>query len=759
MKKRNLDTLRLYDWTKTIQDAKNQENMKLRNFSTVFHQEMNKSSMHAIINGNWGEWELTAEGTGQYPIVKCYIENGIYEIYTNKGKSTYDLKNTWIKICLKIEEDQKGTYVIANKEDTLYSINHSFHFDKENTFISTLVENLFITWFKEHRDLLNQYINAYTIQSRTLNDLSLMGWDMSYVTSFSNVNKMIQQQKSYPSNFEQKFEDIMNGIKIQIRGAFDSWEITTGGDGKNVNFICKFSEDSEAYIKGPVEKLVRFSSDAFIKIQLKLQYLKLKENEEKTIEDPTGKGNGYQVNLKVKTDYEENEESPVTIINGEYLNGNNEDLNIFVNFMFKKWFAENINQFQGSFSHFLLEETAKNQSFQWVKPTSVSYGVAEVNDENGKPSLDKSVFSVMSMVENHKNEYPQNSVDARLLQVANSEAAFNIDTPILARRCLEQGLTHMQIGTSEQFEKTKNGLYIYNKEKLQIGTVINNDKKSVPVEIDAKKFNLGIDNNQIILDLEDLRWEHSRGIIGHFNFTQRFNLRLKSGVDKLGKEYRDVLIPEADTDPIIKFTYSIEAWKQHEDFIINMVTAIAFSVAVGFIPFGEIFKKGKNFVKKRFKLGSNNNVFGDIELRPLLSEAGDSISPSPDTTSRVYNNTTYNLRRSENIGGSDWEEVIKQVRDVPREVCDLIWELRMKLLGGLVHRGLRGLNESKSSIAIDIINQMVQENYSQLPTINEFLANCVGPISWPDNSEFQVENAQLQGIYLIGGKLNKESNV
>ncbi|MCY9555735.1 hypothetical protein M5W98_29455, partial [Paenibacillus apiarius] len=57
---------------------------------------------------------------------------------------------------------------------------------------------------------------------------------------------------------------------------------------------------------------------------------------------------------------------------------------------------------------------------------------------------------------------------------------------------------------------------------------------------------------------------------------------------------------------------------------------------------------------------------------------------------------------------------------------------------------------------IGAIQNAQQEHYSLLPTIHEFVANCVGTVNWPDNSEFKIETAQLQGIYLMGGKLNKE---
>lgn len=106
-------------------------------------------------------------------------------------------------------------------------------------------------------------------------------------------------------------------------------------------------------------------------------------------------------------------------------------LNGIVTSMFKEWLNENINKFENIFSYFLLQETAKDENFQWLKPTTAYYGVASV-ENNGNPDLDKSVFSVMAMVENHKNEFPQHTVDARLLHAVNNESAFGIDMPLFS---------------------------------------------------------------------------------------------------------------------------------------------------------------------------------------------------------------------------------------------------------------------------------------------------------------------------------------
>ncbi|WP_170953274.1 TULIP family P47-like protein [Bacillus thuringiensis] len=761
MKKKQLDSLRIYDWVQTTKDVKNQDSKLLRNFSTVFHQEMKDPSMDAKVTGNWGSWELTDEGSGRYPIFKCYIENGTFEVDINHKKTTYDLQHTWIKICLKIEDMQKETYVISEKEDTLYSINHSFLLDQENSMLSSVANHLFVTWLKEHRELLQQQLNTYTIHSRTSDDLSLLGWDTNYVTSFSNVNKTIQQQNLYPSTFEHELivDDDFTSADLLAEGTFQPWEITTGADGQNVNFICKFGENSGMANKKN-NKIYKFNSNAYAKIQLKLQYL----DSSKTIEDPTGEGNGEQVNLMVKTDNDNNGDAPVILISlflSEEIE-KNISLKGFSETIFKEWFNENIEKFEQIFSSFLLNETAKDENFQWLKPTTVSYGVAEAKDENGEPSLDNSVFAVMTMVEKRENKNPTHGVDNRLLQAVKNakdtnDSAFGIDMPLFVEKWLVQGLNIMQVGVPSQFEKTSNGLYIQNKERIPFGRIPNADGDEVDAHIDPKKFRMGITNNQLELDIDNITWKHTRGIIGHVSYRQYFDLKLKSGVDTLGAEYKNVLVPEEVEEAIMTCSYQLEDWYKREKLLVGIATELTLTLLTGyfFSKTSDVFRKafkvisktgiaiGKTMVKITVKLGQLLKKFG----LKFWDEARNIVRQ------RTYSNLAVHPPTTNTISSPGQ---MKRIWSQPRQAWSIFKELEYKMLYIFPIMGIRGVIGTTPTIIWELVDAMNQKEYSKLPSTTKFLAQCVGAIKWPDNGEFQLETGKLQGFYLMGGRLNKK---
>lgn len=429
-------------------------------------------------------------------------------------------------------------------------------------------------------------------------------------------------------------------------------------------------------------------------------------------------------------------------------------LNGIVTSMFKEWLNENINKFENIFSYFLLQETAKDENFQWLKPTTAYYGVASV-ENNGNPDLDKSVFSVMAMVENHKNEFPQHTVDARLLHAVNNESAFGIDMPLFVDKFLTQGLNIMQVGTPDEFEKTNNGLFIQNKNKIKFGNIQVSEDKYEDAWIDPKKFKLDISNNQMVLDIEDLTWQQARGIIGHVNYNQYYTLNLKSGIDKLGKEYKNVLIPTEANDPTLTFTYTLEDWYQREQMIVEIAVGMALSVATGilFSAVSSTFRAASKYIQGLFKKVGNGLVRAVVSLRELMSKVG--VKASQEAINEGLELTARNLSWANSVISLGSEEVIYQVVNQQRTLWSRIWEISWKtalVFSQMVAIAAAGM---VPTMIYKYLEYIAKEEYSKLPTINEFLANCVGAVRWPDNSEFKVETAQLQGIYLMGGRLNK----
>ncbi len=70
------------------------------------------------------------------------------------------------------------------------------------------------------------------------------------------------------------------------------------------------------------------------------------------------------------------------------------------------------------------------------------------------------------------------------------------------------------------------------------------------------------------------------------------------------------------------------------------------------------------------------------------------------------------------------------------------------------------LGSSFGQILIDYINAIENNDYTAIPGINAFMQQCIGAMQWPDkDSELKVTFGKLQGIYLLGGTLEKTINL
>lgn len=93
------------------------------------------------------------------------------------------------------------------------------------------------------------------------------------------MNEFIKKDNLYPKDFHAIHDG--SYIKSSAIGTFDSWEMTTGADGRNIRFKCPIK--SAIYIVQ--NDVFNSSTGDFLLIQVDLTYF----NSKTTINDSTGK--------------------------------------------------------------------------------------------------------------------------------------------------------------------------------------------------------------------------------------------------------------------------------------------------------------------------------------------------------------------------------------------------------------------------------------------------------------------------------------
>ncbi|AIY84033.1 clostridium P-47 family protein [Clostridium baratii str. Sullivan] len=736
-----------YDWKKTILKNK-KENYSINEIvPKTFYKELNGGKVFkSKLNGTWKSWHLTDEAEGPHPILKCTIDDGYLEISTKDSYEKHSLKDVEIKICMTIRPNSDGTYSLY--KDSFYIKNNSLNVSESDLIISHHLDKLILTYFKDNLKPIELFINNSRIQTKTEENLSLLGWDIESAISYTNMNEIIKKDNLYEKKFHQYIKVRRN--EFTIDGTFGPWQMTTGADGQNIRFKCPiesatYTINEDKYIAKP---------DNFIIIQVDLKYFDSKT----TITDPTGLNNGQQFNLKVKTDNTENlnnviiSGSNITDVNDEFYPEDSSSLEL----VFRKWFNENIAKFEQIFSYILLNETAKDPNYQWLKPTQISYGSAsktKITDENTEiPDLDKSVFAAMAMVENHENNSPDHAVDGRLLKNSNSQCAFAISMPEFLEHFLLTGLQATQINPLNTFEVYKENLMITNKEKMNFGKIEANNTQ-VDTIIEKNNFQLSIQNNKIIIEIIDATWQQVKGVTGHFNYRQAYNLTLK----KVNNEYKPIIVE--DGEPILSYMVTEEAWKLKQDAIISGVTSIFTSVLLGAATqYGA--NKFSKFLQSKVKK-SNNKV--SIKLNSSESKyLWDNMDVDPTYLKNVkIKNSKEAWTELDNmsLNGSTSSQNILLMKNTAKPFGQRIKVLGIKLLAGVIASFGYSLGAALPSVLKDIINANINNDFNVLPGVQAFAQECLGAVQWPDNSELKVDFAALQGVYLLRGNLVKNNTL
>ncbi len=741
----NLKPYIIYDWKETIlKNSKDNYSINEIIPKTFSKKICGGRFLNSTLSGNWKSWTLTDEAEGPHPILKCTIDNGYLEIYSNTSSEKHSLKDIEIKICMAIKPNSDGTHSLC--KNSFYIKSNSLKLSEDRLIVSHYLEKLILTWFKDNHKYIELFINRSRIQTRVEGDLSLLGWDIESSVSYKTMNEFIKKDNLYEKKFHQYMEIRRN--EYTIDGEFGPWQMTTGADGQNIRFLCPIKSASykindDVYIAKP---------DNFIIIQVDLKYFDSKT----TIIDPSGLNNGQQLNLKVKTD-STNEINAVILV-GSIITDVNESLypqdDISLEIVFKTWFNTNIQKFTQIFSYILLDETSKISEYQWLKPTQISYGSASVtipdplNPNKEISNLDASTFAAMAMVENHKNDRPNHAVDNRFLESSKTPAAFAISMPEFLKHFLVNSLQAMQIDNLDAFEVSSENLMITNKKRINFGK-IKAQTGQVDALIEPNNFKLAIQNNQVVLDIVDATWQQVEGVTGHFGYRQAYNLILK----KEDNEYKPIL--DESGDFTISYAVTEEAWKTKRDAIITATASIVLGTIIGALSSMASdklckFLKSKYVVNKKkasIKI-SKNNVdeilsMSDVSQAQLVSIRRRNSQTSIDDISLMSSN------------GSTSSGNLSILKNKPRSLGERLQIFGIKLLGGFLTAFGYTFGFTLPDILQQVINSAINNNFEVLPGIQKFAEQCIGPIQWPDNGELKINFAKLQGVYLLGGNLVK----
>jgi hypothetical protein len=582
--------------------------------------------------------------------------------------------------------------------------------------------------------------------------LDLFGWDTTFVISLTRANEAIKARKSSPTTFELTETSRSGAVTAAIKGTWGDWSLTPKGDGQNIVLLCPITSGSFTSLLDPDTSFDL--SKTSVEMEFKLAY---QQQPQITSPDSTAKpGTGVQHNLLLRTETKDPNDPVVSLEASSYQfpNANSPDeAKALCDGIFTSWFKQHLDEFKHVFSIFLVNQTADKGAFQWLKPTGTpGYAIASTGDP------DTSVLAVMAMTENRP--VPSvHAVDPRILRLAGKHAAFVISGPRFVEKWLLQGLLTMRLGTSkDDYDPSNDGLSWQNKAKIQWATFPDKNNQPVAAWIDKGNFRLSLERDEIVFSFTDLTWLADDGLTAHVNYTDFLSLSLKSGTDNQGKPYKNVVTLEraAGRTPALAMTTTVSEARTIASLVTNVVLSLIGAIAGGLT--GGLFDAAAEGVGEALSTGLEaaeeggadvitidvSDVLGDVLSKTDSGQLVEEADAALDESVADLNDAEEGAQQGEapaTIGA----KIVGKLQTFGRNILSNKWKLIGGMIGGVLGAGL-------GSVPM-ILTALEQAHFSDVPNLEEFAANCVESVHWPDAGGFALTSAALSGAAVLGGDL------
>lgn len=343
-----------------------------------------------------------------------------------------------------------------------------------------------------------------------INSISTNGWDTVHALRFSEVNKAIVNAKSSSSSFEEHIEDD-DGHQV-IAGQFAPWQLTTGGDGRNVRLILPIPEAIFEF-RDNRDNLRNVKAT----IEINLDWVQ----------------NAAQHDLKNDV------QNAPTMISMDFGSNNIPPIRkaLFQNLL-TKWIQENPQAFDHTFASVDINDAANQGSFAWIKPKNgkISYAVA---DHDKYTTIENSVFAVLCMTSD--DPAPEtHMVSASSIPDGVNAALLIRPKAVLKNMFLPNIYLVFDQAKAEDFDLSNDNMSISNNKEVSMGKQ-DMDGTIVAPKIDKGDYTLTIQDNKIVMHTI-AKFDYKLGISISIDHTTNYTI----GIDTAGKFILTVLDSKTD---------------------------------------------------------------------------------------------------------------------------------------------------------------------------------------------------------------------
>ena len=529
--------------------------------------------------------------------------------------------------------------------------------------------------------------------------VSTLGWDTTYTTTFKVMNEKIAENSTYPVSFDnalslndmakeklsfrsfQNFEKFENGTRSNasaiIKGKWGQWKLEKNGNGGMIYLrlpvlsgTISYGEDSESLDDGYLIVIVQLSIES---------------------------GSDSKKNVLLSS----SEKYKVSIHSSDFPKMDKESLLAdLVETVFKRYLNEEkvLDEFRYVFSTVDINTEAKG-GFAWLQPSDVGYAVAV---PALKPDDDTSLFSILCMTDNATvTPYTQESVDAGVFDgiTAGANAVLCISPQKFCEHLLINAAMKMFIDTRESdYTYSTNGMELHNNKDITFKNVqISDDKKDLLIK--ANNFSIHLVNDYIRVEIIDASYKENL-------YTAYVTYEQKIKFDVINKEGKLVFAP-----------------KKGEEF--EGTTRVSIEPS----DLSEVLKW----------VGGGLDILGGVML--LSGAAIKGLAKIVTTATRVSAAVTDAAVVAEEASAAT-QAAVQGIRNGIR--CGV--PIANRLIAASAIAGVIGL---PFTLIETIATEIGEDNFENVPSLESFAENFLGNFTWTGVEKTTLKGARLNDAFML----------
>lgn len=400
-------------------------------------------------------------------------------------------------------------------------------------------------------------------------DVSTSGWDVVSVTDLDTINKFINTDKLYPTDF--LASDSVLGTEVDLAGKWGLWKISNNASGGKVNIRCEISSGSVKYAGKEVD-INDDSHASYVEIEVLLKGIQTSPEEWVSGGDKlTEHTRCHQLMIDAGN----------TVVVTEYhFTGPDMDkdgLSSVVQDLFHEWFNDNADRFGQIFSVILIGLEADNSDFQWLYPSAYSYATNSSIDGN------TTGFGVLTLIDGKTDiGHLQQSIDIQALGLVKpfgANLALIISKSMFVKNILLKAAVNLVKGSTENdFTISDTGLSLTNNREMVWQDFDDGNGNTISPVIPKENFILTLQSDFIHFSIMGAHYRPHAGVTVYMGIEQNFRYKVETNADG-----QPVFVPDESGlgDAQISCSCKFDSWMGALELAMGIIASIAAVITLG----------------------------------------------------------------------------------------------------------------------------------------------------------------------------------